>query len=153
MNQNRLRPLREMSTGIPESSSVVLVVEDEELLRAFAAWQLEEAGFEVLQAANADEALRAMNSRPDVRVLFTDVQMPGRLDGMDLARKIHEQWPKVLLLITSGNSRPAKADIPNHGHFLAKPYRSEDVISEIAALAREAATRWSHPEVNAAAGV
>jgi CheY-like chemotaxis protein len=72
-----------MSTGIPESSSVVLVVEDEELLRAFAAWQLEEAGFEVLQAANANEALRAMKSRPDVRVLFTDVQMPGRLDGME----------------------------------------------------------------------
>src|SRR5271156_3982846 len=95
LNQNRLRPLRGMSTGIRESSSVVLVVEDEELLRAFAAWQLEEAGFEVLQAANADEALQAMKSRPDVRVLFTDVQMPGRLDGMDLARKIHEQWPKV----------------------------------------------------------
>jgi hypothetical protein len=72
---------------------------------------------------------------------------------MDLARKIHEQWPKVLHLITSGNSRPAKADIPNHGHFLAKPYRSEDVISEIAALAREAATRWSHPAFNTAAGV
>src|SRR5271170_3865117 len=123
-----------MSTGILESSSVVLVVEDEELLRAFATWQLEEAGFEWLQAANADEALQRMKS-------VTDVQMPGRLDGMDLARKIHEQWPKVLLLITSGNSRPAKADIPNHGHFLAKPYRSEDVISEIAALAREAATR------------
>jgi len=86
-------------------------------------------------------------------VLFTDVQMPGRLDGMDLARKIHEQWPNVLHLITSGNSGPAKADIPNHGHFLAKPYRSEDVISEIAALAREAATRWTHPEFNTAAGV
>ena len=120
--------------------------------RAFAAWQLEEAGFEVLQAANANEALRAMKSRPDVRVLFTDVQMPGRLDGMDLARKIHEQWPKVLLLITSGNGQPAKADIPNHGHFLAKPYRSEDVISEIAALALEAATRGSHPAFNTAAG-
>ena len=142
-----------MSTGILESSSVVLIVEDEEILRTFAAWQLEEAGFEVVQAANADEALQAMNSRPDVRVLFTDVQMPGQLDGMGLAREIHEQWPTVLVLITSGNSRPAKADIPNHGHFLAKPYRSEDVISEIAALAWEAATRWDHLEVNTAAGV
>jgi DNA-binding NtrC family response regulator len=141
-----------MSTGILESSSVVLIVEDEEILRIFAAWQLEEAGFEVVQAANADEALQAMNSRPDVRVLFTDVQMPGQLDGMDLARKIHEQWPKVLVLITSGDSRPAKADIPNQGHFLAKPYRSEDVISEIAALAREQATRRGRPEVNTAAG-
>ena len=103
--------------------------------------------------AKRDEALQAMKSRPDVRVLFTDVQMPGRLDGMDLAQEIDERWPKVLLLITSGNSRPATADIPDHGHFLVKPYRSEDVINEIAALAQEAATRWSHPEVNTAAGV
>ena len=110
-----------MSTGIPELSSVVLVVEDEALLRAFAAWQLEDAGFEVLQAANADQALRAMKSRPDVRVLFTDVQMPGRLDGMDLARSIHEQWPNVLHLITSGNSRPARPTFPIMDTFSPNP--------------------------------
>jgi two-component system, response regulator PdtaR len=131
-----------MSTNL-ESTSVVLLVEDEELLRALAAWRLEEAGFEVVQAANAAEALQVMKSRPDVDVLFTDVQMPGPLDGMGLARKIHEQRPNVLLLVTSGNARPGKGDIPDHGHFLAKPYRSEDVISEIDALAREAAARWA----------
>ena len=81
LNQTQLRPLGEMSTNI-ESTSVVLLVEDEELLRALAAWRLEEAGFEVVQAANAAEALQVMKSRPDVDVLFTDVQMPGSLDGM-----------------------------------------------------------------------
>jgi CheY-like chemotaxis protein len=131
-----------MSTN-PASTSVVLLVEDEELLRALAAWRLEEAGFEVVQAANADEALELIKSRPDVDVLFTDVQMPGPLDGMGLARKIHEQRPNVLLLVTSGNVRPSEGDIPDHGHFLAKPYRSQDVISEIDALAREAAARWA----------
>ena len=131
-----------MSTNT-ESTSVVLLVEDEELLRALAAWRLEEAGFEVVQAANAAEALQVMKSRADVDVLFTDVQMPGPLDGMGLARKVHEQRPNVLLLITSGNVRPAEGDIPDHGHFLAKPYRPQDVISEIGALAREAAARWS----------
>jgi DNA-binding response OmpR family regulator len=140
LNQSRLRPLTGMKTNL-ESTSVVLLVEDEGLLRALAAWRLEEAGFEVVQAANAAEALEAMKSRPDVDVLFTDVQMPGTLDGVGLARKIHEQRPNVLLLITSGNARTGKVDIPDHGHFLAKPYRSEDVISEIDALAREAAAR------------
>jgi len=127
-----------MSVGTPETSSVVLVVEDDALLRLDAADQLEDAGFEVVQAANAAQALQVMKSRPDVGVLFTDVEMPGPLDGMELARKVHEQWPNVLLLITSGSKRPAKADIADHGHFLAKPYRTQEVIQEIAALAREA---------------
>jgi CheY-like chemotaxis protein len=125
-----------------ESTAVVLLVEDEELVRALAAWRLEDAGFEVVQASNAAEALELIKSRPDVDVLFTDVQMPGPLDGMGLARKIHEQRPNVLLLVTSGNVRPGKGEIPDHGHFLAKPYRCQDVISEIDALAREAAVRW-----------
>jgi CheY-like chemotaxis protein len=106
-----------------------------------AAGLLEDAGFEVIEAKNATDALWAMQARSDVRVLFTDVQMPGPLDGIDLARKVHEQWPRVLLLITSGNMKPAKADIPDHGHFLAKPYRAKDVLREIDLLAREAAAR------------
>jgi CheY-like chemotaxis protein len=130
-----------MSAGPTKRSSVVLIVEDEALLRMHAAELLEEAGFEVVEAENADEALKAMQARRDIRVLFTDIQMPGPLDGMALARKIHEQWPKVLLLITSGNIRPAQSDIPDHGHFLTKPYRATDLIAEIDALAQDAAAR------------
>ncbi len=107
-----------------EPSAVVLIVEDEALIRAYAVGQLEEAGFEVLEAANAAEALETMKARPDVRVLFTDVQMPGKLDGMGLARMIHEQWLKVLLLITSGNKRPARGDIPDHGRCSGKALSS-----------------------------
>jgi two-component system, response regulator PdtaR len=124
-----------------QPSSVILMVEDEELLRACAAGELEDAGYKVVEAASADEALDVMKTRPDVRVLFTDVQMPGRLDGMDLARKIHERWPNVLLLITSGGRQPGQDDMPDHGHFLAKPYRVQEVVKEIKALAREAAAR------------
>jgi CheY-like chemotaxis protein len=120
-----------MSNVPTEPSSVVLVVE----VRGYCA-QLEEAGFEVLEASNADEALEVMKSRPDVRVLFTDVQIPGQFDGMHLARQIHEQWPKIMLLITSENRRTAKADLPD-GRFLAKPYRAQDVIKEIRMLTRE----------------
>ena len=77
-----------------------------------------------------------MKTRPDVRVLFADIEMPRPLDGMKLARKINEQWPNVQSSSPRGKW-PAKADIAGHGHF-AKPYRTQDVINEINALAREA---------------
>jgi two-component system, response regulator PdtaR len=112
-------------------SPVILLVEDEQLLRLCAADLLEERGFQVLEAPDADEALRIMAERPDVRLLFTDIQMPGALNGMDLARKVHEQWPKVKLLITSGDLKPSEADIPDHGHFIGKPYRAADVNAEV----------------------
>jgi CheY-like chemotaxis protein len=80
---------------------VALVVEDETLLRLYAAGLLEEHGFAVLEAVNAAEALKVLQSRADVRLLFTDVQMPGALDGMELAREVHARWPRVLLAGTT----------------------------------------------------
>jgi hypothetical protein len=91
-------------------------------LRMYAAGPLEDAGFEVVEAKNASDALNVMQTRPDVRVLFTDIHMPGALDCMELA---HEQWSRVLLLITSGNRRPSKADIPDHGRFPCQAISSE----------------------------
>src|ERR1700722_11685907 len=81
---------------------LALVVDDEELLRLFAAGLLEEHGFEVLEAENAAAALKVLESHHGVRLLFTDIQMPGVLNGLDLARKVHARWPGVLLVITSG---------------------------------------------------
>jgi len=125
--------------------SPVLVVEDEELLRLYAADLLKEAGFEVVPAADADDALRVMASRPDIRVLFTDVQLPGAFDGMELARRVHEQWPLVLLLITSGGVKPAENEIFDKGHFLPKPYTGDDVMREIDDLARGRRAREKQP--------
>ena len=123
---------------IAETPPVVLVVEDEELLRLCAANLLEDAGFEVVEAPDANAALKMMESRPEVRVLFTDIQMPGKLDGIELARKVHEQWPNVLLLVTSFALRPPKSEIADHGHFLAKPYTRNELLKEIDNLGREA---------------
>jgi CheY-like chemotaxis protein len=81
---------------------LALVVDDEELLRLFAAGLLEEHGFEVLEAENAAAALKVLESHHGVRLLFTDIQMPGVLNGLDLAREVHARWPGVLLVITSG---------------------------------------------------
>jgi CheY-like chemotaxis protein len=97
---------------------LALVVEDETLLRLHAAGLLEEHGFAAVEAANAAEALNVLQSRSDVRLLFTDIQMPGALDGMDLARAVHARWPGVLLVIASGRIKPPQAEIPDDGRFV-----------------------------------
>ena len=96
---------------------VALVVEDEMLLRLHAAGLLEEHGFAVLEAPNATEALNVLQSRSDVRLLFTDIKTPGALDGMDLVREVHARWPRVLLVIASGRRKPSQAEIPDDGRF------------------------------------
>jgi len=113
------------------SKPVVLIAEDEPLLRLHAADLLEERGCEVVEAEDATAALRVMEDRPDVRLLFTDIQMPGRFDGMDLARQVHARWPHVLLVITSGRIRPRTSEIPDHGRFVAKPYGASELLSQI----------------------
>src|SRR5829696_6022675 len=85
-----------------ESSAAVLVVDDEALLRMLASDVLEEAGFEVVEAASADAALVALQSHPEIRVVFTDVDMPGSLDGLGLARVVQERWPGIGVLVVSG---------------------------------------------------
>jgi two-component system, response regulator PdtaR len=130
-----------MALGSSDPAPVVLVAEDEELVRLYAADLLTEAGYKVIDVASAEAALEAMAEQPNIRVLFTDIQMPGMLDGIQLARRVHEQWPDVLLLITSGGRQPAKAEIADHGHFIAKPYLPSDVLNEIVAMDSEADAR------------
>jgi two-component system, response regulator PdtaR len=120
-----------MDKDAGNSKAAVLVVEDEMLIRLWAADLLEENGFSVLEAENAEAALKVLESRPDVKLLFTDVQMPGSLNGMELAREVHARWPHVLLVITSGRERPAPAEIPDDGRFVAKPYSGEQLLGQI----------------------
>lgn len=110
---------------------LALVVDDEELLRLHAAGLLEEHGFTVIEADSAEAALKALETHDQVRLLFTDVQMPGALDGMDLVRQVHARWPNVLLVITSGRQKPARAEIPDDGRFVAKPYRAEEPFGQV----------------------
>jgi CheY-like chemotaxis protein len=121
-----------------QAKPVILVVEDNELLRLHAADLLEEHGFGVVEAENADAALKLLETRDDVRLLFTDIQMPGSCDGMDLAREVHARWPSILLVITSGQIKPAQAEIPDDGHFIGKPYRANDLLSEMNDMLGEA---------------
>jgi two-component system, response regulator PdtaR len=117
---------------------LVLVVEDEPLVRMVAAEGLEDAGFEVLEAESAADALDILNRRPDVDFLFTDVNMPGDVDGVELARLVHERWPALRIVVTSGKDHVKKSDIPDQGRFVPKPYRTHEVVHLIEEMASAA---------------
>ncbi len=118
----------------PQPAPVVLVVDDEALLRWHASDLLASAGYRVVEADDAATALRILETREDVRLLFTDVQMPGALDGLDLVRKVHERWPNVLLLVTSGGVDLVDDDLPDHGQFVAKPYGEGDLLAHVSTM-------------------
>ena len=109
---------------------VVLIVEDEPFVRLTGADLLAEAGFEVLEAGNADEALRILEATPEVRVVFSDVDMPGSLDGLDLARNICRRWPSIGIVLTSGHRIRAEI-IPRESRFLPKPYDGPVLVRHI----------------------
>ena len=136
------------SMGDPASNnnSTVLVVEDEALLRLCAAGTLEDSGFHVLEAGDASEALWLLESHPEIRVLFTDVQMPGKYDGLQLAQLVHEHWPRVVLLVTSGGRNLSDKDVADHGKFIAKPYSPRQVVEGIEGLMQQQTDRSHLPQ-------
>ena len=95
---------------------------------------LEDAGFEVVDAGSADEALAILERSPAVRLVFTDIDMPGSMNGLELAELVHRRWPNVKLLVTSGHRMLSDWQIPDHGHFLPKPYSNGTVIKEISQM-------------------
>jgi CheY-like chemotaxis protein len=113
---------------------VILVVEDEVLLRLNAISLLEDAGYVVVEAANADEAILILEARADIRIVFTDINMPGSMDGLKLVEAIRHRWPPVLLIVISGKNAPRDSDLPVGGRFVPKPYTSEQVLSVIEGL-------------------
>ena len=108
----------------------VLVVEDEFLVRYAISDELREAGFRVIEANNADEAWKYLTAGGRADLIFSDVQMPGTLNGIDLARRTRKEFPAIPLILTSGNADPKT--IGGIAHFVHKPYRMGDVISLIA---------------------
>lgn len=118
-------------SDVSAASRVVLVVEDEQLIRMLAADSLAESGFTVLEAGDAAEALRILEEHDDVDVLFTDVNMPGPMDGLDLAGLMHDRRPDLGLVITSGRGAPDLARLPLSSIYLAKPYRPHQLAAAI----------------------
>jgi CheY-like chemotaxis protein len=113
----------------PPASPVILVVEDEPLQRLMAIDLVERAGFEAVDAGSADEAVRILESRLDICVVFTDIDMPGGVDGMRLVAMIRDRWPPIELIIISGKHRPSMEDIPARCVFFSKPYKRDEVMA------------------------
>lgn len=114
-----------------EADITILIVEDEVLVRMHGTDILQAAGFEVLEASNADEALMILDGNGEVRLLFSDIDMLGRMDGVELARRVHERWPHIRLLLTSGHHQLREASLPSPGRFLRKPWTQEVLTQEI----------------------
>jgi CheY-like chemotaxis protein len=114
-----------------EDQSTVLLVEDEPLIRLFISELLEEAGFKVVEAANAAEALVILEAGLPVNVVLTDVDMPMGCNGFELAHRVHESWPDAEILIMSGRQWPSQGDLPPGAAFLAKPCPNEAIISHV----------------------
>jgi len=112
---------------VEKNKGTVLVVEDEILIRMTAVDIITDAGYEVIEAANADEAIQILESRTDIRFIFTDIDMPGSMDGLKLAHAVRHRWPPVKIIVTSGHRHPCQDDLPQGGLFLNKPYSSSDV--------------------------
>ena len=115
-------------------ATVVLIVEDEPLLLMNSVDMIEDAGFQTLTAGNADEAIKLLETRTDISVIFTDIDMPGSMNGLRLAHAIRGRWPPIKIIATSGHFRVRDGDLPEGGRFLLKPYSSGQITHLISEL-------------------
>jgi two-component sensor histidine kinase/CheY-like chemotaxis protein len=120
-----------MSLSPAESATNVLVVEDEMVLRMRAVDIVEDAGFAAVEAVNADEALSILESRSDISLLFSDIQMPGSMDGLKLAHAVHDRWPSIKIILVSGQIELFDIDKPAESRFFGKPLEVKRMIREL----------------------
>jgi DNA-binding NtrC family response regulator len=114
-----------------DSTVTVIVVEDEPIVRMDIAMSLQDAGFIVLEASNADEAIALLNAHSEIRLMFTDIDMPGSMDGLKLAKAVRGRWPPVKIIIASGQRDLNDEVLPVEGKFFSKPYDHGRVVSAI----------------------
>jgi CheY-like chemotaxis protein len=122
------------STPAGKPPPVVLVVEDEPLLRMLAVEVVEEAGFIAIEARDADEAVILLESRTDITLLFTDINMPGSMDGLKLAHAVRDRWPPIKILVVSGKQQLQSLDLPSNSCFVGKPYQASALVEEIRSM-------------------
>jgi CheY-like chemotaxis protein len=125
-----------MHDAAKRSGTVVLVVEDEPFTRMHAVITIENAGYNVIEAGNADEAIVILETREDIRVVVTDIEMPGSMDGIKLARAIRDRWPPIELIVTSGRDHVSTDELPLRAKFMSKPYAPAVLVTAIRTLHR-----------------
>jgi two-component system, response regulator PdtaR len=128
-----------MAQTEPYRAVGVLVVDDEPMLRIYALDFIEDAGFAAYEASGPDEAIRMLESHPDICIVFTDINMPGSMDGLKLARYVRRRWPPVQIIVTSGQMEPGSEEMPTGSVFLSKPYRPEMITGRLRKMAESVA--------------
>ena len=113
-------------------NAVVLIVEDEALIRQSAVQIVEDAGYTALEACNADEAVMFLESRSDIAAVFTDIKMPGSMDGLTLAHAVRARWAPIHLIVTSGTN--VQGELPANSRFMHKPYSARHVTTALSEL-------------------
>jgi CheY-like chemotaxis protein len=113
---------------LPGLPATVLIVEDEALVRVLGACMFADEGFRVIEAVSSDEALEFLDADSDVQLLFTDVNLPGTIDGLALARQVHGRWPHIGIIVVSGQSMPQSHEVPEGCRFHRKPYDARSVV-------------------------
>src|ERR1700722_556231 len=111
--------------------TVILTVEDEFLIAEHLGEILKEAGFRVVAAANADEAIAVLEERDDIRIIITDINMPGSMDGLKLAAAVRNRWPPIKIIVATGRAPPRMDELPTGSQFLPKPYARGKVLAAI----------------------
>ena len=108
--------------------ALVLVVEDEPLVRMDLAASFGDGGFDVIEVANAHDAVAVLTAEPRVAIIVTDIEMPGSMDGLALARMVRDRWPPVHIIAVSGRQTPQYGDLPERSAFFAKPYDTNRLV-------------------------
>jgi CheY-like chemotaxis protein len=124
----------EAADEVVAAPCAVLVVEDEVLVRMLACDILKDGGYDPLEAVSAQEALVLLEARPDIVLMFTDVDMPGEINGLGLARLVALRTPALPILITSGAAVVPQVDVPPSGRFLQKPYTPSVLLEIVQAM-------------------
>lgn len=135
-----------MTDDVTRDVTRVLVVEDEMVLRMRAVDIVEDAGFTAVEAVNADQALAILESRSDISLLFSDIQMPGSMDGLKLAHAVHDRWPDIKIILVSGQVKPLPDDKPHNSRFFGKPIDGHQMIAELQDMVGGGALEIRSPE-------
>jgi CheY-like chemotaxis protein len=109
----------------------VLVVEDDTIVNMYAAEELRGAGYRVLTAPSADDAIALLEEDPEIHVVFTDIDMPGSMDGLKLAAAVRNRWPPIKIIVTTGQAAPASDDLPQDSIFIPKPYNLQRLVDVV----------------------
>ena len=115
-------------------AAVVLIVEDEMMLRMCAIDMVEDAGYTPIEARDAAEAVAILESRSDIALMCTDIQMPGSMDGLELAHTVRARWPSIKIIVVSGQLNPPSIDLPPCSRFFGKPFEAGQMIAQMRSM-------------------